>query len=230
MLSSLMAPASGREDHFAASQTAEIQIESEARGRRAKALKQVIRGLEDILLAQNPSVPGTLSGCKMLNLLKASGVGAIAPSGQSDFLLKSTFNAALEILSQNGPRARALSDGLGQLAEGLEWYSAQAGPYASVNFERSHSHAILSGPKKRVGDDIVLLGVTVMAPYTRFPDHSQLLPRVMFPLSAGEYRTITGEWVKGQIGSSIFCAAGREFAMRCTSQPLLALWCQRLAS
>lgn len=228
MLSSPMAAMAGRRDHFALPQAAGIQIESDARGRRAKALKQVIRALEGILLAQNPTVPGTLLGCKMLNLLKTSGVGTVAPSGQFDFPLKSTFDSATDTLSQNGTSARLLSEALGLLSEDLEWYSAQTGPYASVNFERSHAHAILSRPRKREGDDPVVLGVTILAPYTRFPDHTQRLPRVMFPLSPGDYKSITGDWVKGQVGSAIFCAGGREFAMRCTSQPLLTLWCQRL--
>lgn len=69
-----------------------------------------------------------------------------------------------------------------------------------------------------------------MAPYTRFPDHVHRLPRVMFPLSPGEYLRLSGDWVAGQLGAPLLCVAGREFAMRCTSQPLLALWCQKLTS
>ncbi|NKC49855.1 hypothetical protein HED54_25390 [Ochrobactrum anthropi ATCC 49188] len=67
-----------------------------------------------------------------------------------------------------------------------------------------------------------MLGITIMAPYTRFPDYVLRLPRVMFPLSPGEYKSISGEWKSHQIGSPIVCAAGREFAMRCASHPLLS--------
>ncbi|MCZ7472262.1 MULTISPECIES: dimethylsulfonioproprionate lyase family protein [Rhizobium/Agrobacterium group] len=217
-------------DHFFGPSISEIHIEEGSRGKRPKALKHVIRAMENSVLGQNPDVPGTLPACKMLNLLQASGVRSVSgPRLQPEFRLRGEFNTALNSLANEGPNSQFLAAALDELEDGLVWYSAKSGPFASLNFERNHAHAVLGAPKTDSSDK-VLLGITIMAPYTRFPDYVLRLPRVMFPLSPGEYKSISGEWKSHQIGSPIVCAAGREFAMRCASQPLLSLWCQRLAT
>lgn len=216
------------ESHFFGPSSSGLRTEESPRGKRAKALKQVVKSLEGILLAQDLAVPGTIPGCKMLNLLQSTGIRNLVPSGHPDFPLRPELKSALNALHQEGPSVRTLVEGLQQLNEGLDWYSAESGPFASANFERNHAHAILGSSRRMDGNEAILFGVTIMAPYTRFPDHILRQPRVMFPLSEGDYRAINGEWIRSQIGSPILCAAGRQFAMRCASKPLLALWCQRL--
>lgn len=230
MLSSAEPVQATSTDHFFGPFQNDFDVEEGVCGRRTKALKQVIRAMEDSLLGQSLDVPGTLPACKMLKLLRLSGVRSVSASSHSEFQLFGEFTTALNTLADEGPNSRFLATALRELEENLVWYSAKSGPFASVNFERNHAHAILGTPEKRDEGERVLLGITIMAPYTRFPDHVQRLPRVMFPLSAGEYKSMSGEWRRSHIGSPIFCAAGREFAMRCASQPLLSLWCQRLAT
>lgn len=217
-------------DHFLGPSLVEFNFEEGAHGKRTKALKQVIRAMENSLLGQNLDVPGTLPACKMLNLLQNSGVRSVVGSSHAEFPLRGDFVTALGTLVNEGPNSRILAAALAELEDGLAWYSAKGGPFASVNFERNHAHAVLGKPHKKNEGDQVLLGITIMAPYTRFPNYVQRFPRVMFPLSPGEYRSISGEWKRSQIGSPIICAAGREFAMRCAAQPLLSLWCQRFAT
>ncbi|WP_429817430.1 dimethylsulfonioproprionate lyase family protein [Ensifer sp. B1-9] len=217
-------------DHFFGPSISELHVEDGSRGKRTKALKQVIRAMEDSLLGQNLGVPGTLPACKMLNLLQSTGVRSVTGFSRSELPLRAEFRKALNTLADEGPNSRFLAAALSELEDGLVWYSAKSGPFASVNFERNHAHAILGAPSKMNEGEHVLLGITIMAPYTRFPDYVVRFPRVMFPLSPGEYKSISGEWKRNQISSPLICAAGREFAMRCTSQPLLSLWCQRLAS
>ncbi|WP_245290477.1 dimethylsulfonioproprionate lyase family protein [Shinella sp. DD12] len=123
-----------------------------------------------------------------------------------------------------------LAEHLGSIVDALTWYRGGTGPFASVNFDRNHAHTILACAPGEHPEINTVFGLSIMAPYTRFPDQQQRHPRVMFPLSSGEFKSLSGEWMPATIGSAIVCVAGRDFAMRCTSTPFLTLWCQKTAS
>ncbi|RUM24136.1 hypothetical protein EFQ99_19515 [Rhizobium vallis] len=214
-------------EHFLGAKFCKIQEEDDGSASRSQALRKLVKALEDMLLQQSPGVPGTLPGCKMLGILQASGIRQCATFVMTPFELRADLDHALKALAAGGPNSRGISDALATLCDGLGWYSAQSGPFASLNFERGHAHALLGITTGGTDKGSVLFGVTVMSRYTRFPDHAVKLPRVMFPLSEGEYLNASGMWIEGQIGAPITCVAGRDFAMRTAAKPLLALWCQR---
>lgn len=78
--------------------------------------------------------------------------------------------------------------------------------------------------------DDVHVGATIMAPYGRFPDHRRKHPTVFLALSRAEVRLHDEDWVVRSPGGVFFSEEGQEFAMRCTSNPLLLLWCQCVRS
>ena len=124
------------------------------------------------------------------------------------------------------PQFKHAADNLGELKTRLQWRASRSGPFASLNFEQSHAHAILVGPGGLEERHDVRVGMTLMAPYGRCPDHVQLHSRAFLLLSDGEVCFDLNNWIRAKAGTIFFNEAGRCFAMRCTSEPLLAVWCQ----
>ncbi|WP_354318226.1 dimethylsulfonioproprionate lyase family protein [Sinorhizobium fredii] len=125
-----------------------------------------------------------------------------------------------------GPVA-AVASALAGLQSDLRWYRSPAGPFASVNFVRDHAHALLVGPGGIEERDDVQVGLTLMGPFTRFPDHRRPHPSAFLALSRAEVRAGDSGWATCSPGGIFVADEGCEIAMRCTRNPLLLLWCQR---
>ncbi|WP_373415103.1 dimethylsulfonioproprionate lyase family protein [Ensifer aridi] len=80
------------------------------------------------------------------------------------------------------------------IAPGLRWYQSNTGPFASVNFRDGHAHAYIAGPNGLEQRDDVHLGVTILAPYTRYPDHHRRYPVTFAALSPMEVRIGRSAW------------------------------------
>lgn len=219
-----------RPDPFSGPTSRLLPLHRRAHGKHSAAVKQIIKATTEMLFSQGHGTQGVIAGCKALQPLAKSEAIEISVADRCKFSLLGHAVDALQVLAANGPSANHLAEHLSSVMESLSWYRGDTGPYASANFERNHAHTILAHAQDESKEHDTLFGLSIMGPYTRFPDHRQSLPRVMFPLSGGEFKSLSGEWMPATIGSAVVCAAGREFAMRCTSTPLLTLWCQKISS
>lgn len=197
------------------------------RAKRPEALQQIVNIIGDVLFKSDPPIMAKFVGCKIIHNLQTPMPIEAPKSGSRLLALAEDLQIALAHLAARGAEWRILADCLRSLENGLDWYRGSTGKYASVNFEEGHAHAVLAGPNGIEERSDVLLGISLMAPYTRFPDHVQELPTVVFPLSEGEFRSGSGEWFQSAVGSALYYSAGRQFAMRCTRNPLLLLWAQK---
>lgn len=102
---------------------------------------------------------------------------------------------------------------------------ARLGPFASLDFERSHAHAVIVGPGGIEERNDVRIGLTALAPYTRFPDHTQYQARAFLALSSMDFCSESDSWKKLGIGDVSYSGAGELVALLCTTKPLLMLWC-----
>ncbi len=227
MFAPATAPSPACMDPFLGPRLSEDGTEPVSRRARPQPLAQVIRALGDILLSENISMMAKFTSAKIIHVLNAKGSRGIRRGHVKPFSMRNEAFAALEAL-RSDPTGEMLANGLTSLIDELDWYRGQSGPYASVNFARDHAHAILVGPGGVEERLDVRVGLTLMAPYTRFPDHQQTSNRVVVALSEGEFQSDGGDWFREKAGSAIFYPTGRRFAMRCTAAPLMTLWCQRL--
>lgn len=120
--------------------------------------------------------------------------------------------------------SKRLADSLGPIIGRLDWYKGRGGAFESVNFHKNHSHALLIGPGGLEHRTNLRMGMTVLGPYTRFPDHDQRRSRVFLPLSAGEFGFGDEDWITASGGQVLFNGAGQGCAIRCTHSPLVMLW------
>jgi len=195
-----------------------------SRATRPEHLQAALNAMCTLMLSSDVSLmPKRLAG-KVFEKLIRPGRFTSTESEQHS-LGDKLFTQALLPLSKQGAPFAALSNALSHLASSLVWTHSQSGPFASKNFENSHAHAVIVGPGGLEERSDVRIGVTVLAPYTRFPDHTQYQGRAFLALSTMEFVTGSENWVKLSLGGVAYSGAGEVTAVRCTTKPLLMLWC-----
>jgi hypothetical protein len=95
---------------------------------------------------------------------------------------------------------------------------------ASNNFVDGHANAMIIGPGGLEARTDLWLGVTLMAPHVRYPDHDHEPEEVYLVLSEGEFRQGEGDWFSPGVGGSFYNIPEIKHAMRSTDKPLFAFW------
>jgi len=97
------------------------------------------------------------------------------------------------------------------------------GPDAN-HFAVSHGNALVIGPQGLEECPSALLGVSLMAPATSYPEHSHPPDELYLALSAGEWRQGEADWFSPGVGGAVRNPPGVVHAMRSTDKPLFAIW------
>ncbi|MBA1345302.1 dimethylsulfonioproprionate lyase family protein [Rhizobium sp. WYCCWR 11146] len=201
-----------------------IRLHDIGRERRSRPLQEFLNDVGGLMLsAEAPAVASFVAGKVLQRLLKTGKVrsegGPLpgAPEGLDD---------AIGHLAKSGRKYEAIAGQFQSLADKLLWRRGRSGPFASLNFGNTHSHAVLVGPGGMEERADLRVGVIYMDRYTRFPDHVQTQPRAFILLSPGEICLGNSQWFSAGIGTVFANDAGQSFAIRCTARPLLAVWCQ----
>ncbi|THK38997.1 transcriptional regulator [Ensifer sp. MPMI2T] len=95
---------------------------------------------------------------------------------------------------------------------------------ASDNFHDGHANAMIIGPRGLEERTDVWIGITLMAPHVRYPDHNHPPEEVYLALSDGAFRQADGPWFRPGFGGSFYNEPGIKHAMRSFEKPFLAFW------
>lgn len=134
------------------------------------------------------------------------------------------LDAALAVETPH-PALRHLIERFRGIEPQLEWRRrAQHDGTASENFADGHANAMIFGPGGLEERTDLWLGVTLMAPNVRYPDHDHAPEEVYLVLSEGEFRQGEGEWFSPGVGGSFYNFPGIRHAMRSGGTPLFAFW------
>jgi len=95
---------------------------------------------------------------------------------------------------------------------------------ASANIVDSHANGMIFGPNGVEERSDVWLGLTLLAPHTRYPDHNHPPAEVYLNLSAGEFRHGDSGWFAPGMGGSFYNVPFTIHAMRSNEAPLFAFW------
>jgi hypothetical protein len=136
-------------------------------------------------------------------------------------------------LAQATQTARAHSSAVAEVVDafvGLEpslrWATrSTGGASASVNWPDGHANATIVSRGGLEARDDVQIGVSVMAPRVRYPDHRHAPEEVYLVLSRGRFKHGPSSWVEPGIGGAFHNTPNIEHAMASDAAPLLAIWC-----
>ena len=130
-----------------------------------------------------------------------------------------TASSASEILAR-------LMGGFAAIEPYLCWHRrTTAGPNASDNWPDGHANAEIIGAKGVESRPGLQIGVSVLAPHVRYPDHSHPPEEVYLVLSPGRFQHGATPWFEPGIGGTFHNVPNIKHAMASDAAPLLAMWC-----
>ncbi|MDT1061083.1 dimethylsulfonioproprionate lyase family protein [Paracoccus sp. CPCC 101403] len=110
----------------------------------------------------------------------------------------------------------------------LCWRKRTGDATASANFQSSHANAMLLGPGGIEERRDMWIGLSLLAPQTRYPDHQHAPEETYLVLSPGSFRKPGRDWFQPGLGGSFFVPPNAVHAMRSEDEPLFALWALRV--
>lgn len=153
-------------------------------------------------------------------------VGSVREGGQR-LPACSSLPRALRAAGSAAPALAGLAAAFEVLEPSLAWSRRSGGPSASANFTDGHANALVVGPGGIEGRDDAWVGVSLLAPHVRYPDHQHAPEEVYLALSPGEFRRADERWFEPGMGGTFYNEPGVVHAMRSGPAPLFAVWCLR---
>lgn len=133
--------------------------------------------------------------------------------------------AALAPLLGRGDALGDLALGLQDLSADLIWTTRKSvGPTANAGFAAAHANCLLIGPGGMEARDDIWIGISLMAPGTRYPDHDHAPEEVYLVLSPGQFWHGDAAWITPGVGGTVHNVPGIRHAMRAQDAPFLAIW------
>ena len=127
-------------------------------------------------------------------------------------------------LTQVAPERAALGAAFAALVPKLHWKRRASASPADVAFWNGHANALLLGPDGIETRDDLMIGATVMAPNTRYADHSHPPEEVYLSLTPGLWWNERMDWTDPGPTGFIYNPPGITHAMQSGAGPFLALW------
>jgi len=123
------------------------------------------------------------------------------------------------------PTLRHMIETFCHLEPELEWY-LRTGDWtgASANFADSHANALIVGPGGLEPRRDISLGVSLVAPHVRYPDHNHPPEETYLVMSEGEFQNSDTDWTSPGPGGTFYNSPGIFHTMRTDTQPLFAFW------
>ena len=126
----------------------------------------------------------------------------------------SSLPQALRTAGSAAPALARITAAFENLEPSLAWSRRNDGSFASANFMDGHANAPVVGPGGIENRDDAWVGVSLLAPHVRYPDHQHAPEEVYLALSPGEFRQADGEWFEPGVGGTFFNMPGIVYAMR----------------
>lgn len=116
--------------------------------------------------------------------------------------------------------ARALAT----LEPSLAWYRRAGRDGDDPAFRDGHANAFVLGDGG-LGGATAAVGVSLVAPGVRYPDHRHPPEELYLVLSGGWWRHGDSDWFEPGVGGTVHNVPHIVHAMRAGDAPLLAIWC-----
>jgi len=139
--------------------------------------------------------------------------------------VRGAFDAALRLAEQGPSPIPRLASALAELAPALVWRRRKGAEMESQNFFDGHANAIIVGKDGIELRDDVLVGVSLMAPEVRYPNHQHPPEEIYVSLAGGAWWKEGGLWHEPGAGGLVYNEPNVLHAMATDDKPLLAVWC-----
>lgn len=135
------------------------------------------------------------------------------------------LDAALRLAGQGPSPIPRLAMALAKLASDLVWRRRKGAENESRNFFDGHANAVVVGPGGIEIRDDLMIGISLMAPHVRYPDHRHPPEEVYVSLAGGAWWKQGQGWHRPECGGLVYNEPNVLHAMATDEYPLLAIWC-----
>ena len=135
------------------------------------------------------------------------------------------LDAALRLGALGPSPIPRLATALAKLAPDLAWRRREGAEKESRNFFDGHANALVVGPEGLETRKDVLIGISLMAPQVRYPDHRHPPEEVYVSLAGGAWWKQGRGWHRPECGGLVYNEPNILHAMATDEEPLLAIWC-----
>jgi len=134
---------------------------------------------------------------------------------------------ALEPARRAGGALEDLADRILHLDPSLSWRKRSGvAPEASASFADGHANAMIVGPGGLEDRKDIWVGLSLVAPGVRYPDHRHAPEEIYLVLTDGRFRQGEQEWFTPGVGGTLYNEPNIRHAMESSpNTPLLAVWC-----
>lgn len=132
---------------------------------------------------------------------------------------------ALAAAREKGGVIADLADAFAAIEPQLNWERRWTAKPGDVPFYDGHANATIIGPDGLEKRDDIWIGVSLLAPNIRYPDHHHPPQEIYVALSPGDWmQGDDSNWVTPGIGGYVYNRSDIMHAMRSGDRPLLAIW------
>jgi quercetin dioxygenase-like cupin family protein len=131
---------------------------------------------------------------------------------------------ALEHARRQPDPVGVLADAFTVIEPQLCWKVRDGADALGEQFRSGHANAAIIGLEGLEIRHDVRIGVSLMAPHRRYPDHRHPPEEIYIVLSDGEWRQEANPWTARGSGDLVYNSPNIVHAMRSMERPLLAVW------
>ncbi len=136
-----------------------------------------------------------------------------------------TLESASQVAGTGPAPIPELAAALNGLSPRLQWKRRDSSQPDGTSFHDGHANALVAGPGGLEEREDVWVGISLLAPHVRYPDHRHPPEEVYVSLAGGAWWNANMEWTTPGPGGLIYNDPNVLHAMRTEAQPLLAIWC-----
>lgn len=200
---------------------------------RDPRIATLVETLERALAARlRPDSDAWPVACDMFEVLRqpkpAIPKPAIPKPGFATLAMPEMLATTLEApAGDNGDLSRLASTVM-VLAPDLGWWTRTNTGVEPATF--TNGHAVIVGPGGFEDRDDAQIGISLLAPNFRYPEHHHPPPEVYLALTPGAWWKDGDSWFEPGIGGTVFNEPNVLHAMKSHDVPLFAFWCMPLRS
>lgn len=128
--------------------------------------------------------------------------------------------------ARNGPSSiAALANAFDELTPMLSWKRRVGAEEHGPKFFNNHANTWIVGPDSLEQRKDVVIGASLVAPQTNYPEHNHPPEELYIVMSEGEWFSENNDWHSPGPGGIVYNEPGIGHAMRSGETPLLAVWC-----
>lgn len=192
---------------------------------RDPKLQQFLDLTQEAILARASSCEGTRRAATRIFAALREWAGTKSDAAPEILPVCKALDTALDLAGQGPAPIPRLASALAKLAPELVWRRRKNADKESRKFFDGHANALIVGAEGMESREDVMVGISLMAPHVRYPDHQHPPEEVYVSLAGGAWWKEGREWHRPGSGGLVYNKPGVLHAMATEEDPLLAVWC-----